>query len=82
MKMFPSLVRYTKRLCRCIIDLEQIVEKHSALLNVDGEEQIPVDANHREMCRFDERDDVVYEKLSRRLGKMLTGDIRGDKARM
>lgn len=43
--------------------MPQIVEKHSALLNVNGEEQIPVDANHRDMCRFEGRDDPVRETL-------------------
>jgi len=51
--------------------MPQIVEKHSALLNVDGEEQIPVDADHREMCRFEARDDPVYEKLYKRILGML-----------
>jgi hypothetical protein len=77
MNTFSGLVRYNKTPCRCIIymyiDLEQIVEKHSALLDVDGEEQIPVDANHRDMCKFEGRDNGVYEKVFKRLGRMLKG---------
>ena len=49
----------------------QVVEKHSALLDIDGEEQIPVYANHEEMCKFAERDDDVYEKLFKRICRML-----------
>ena len=30
----------------------KIVEKHSALLDIDGEEQLPVEANHEQMCKF------------------------------
>ena len=48
-----------------------VVEKHSALLNIDGEEQIPVDANHEEMCKFMRREDEVYEKLFRRIRRMI-----------
>ena len=51
----------------------QIVEKPSALLEVDGEDQIPVDANHIDMCKFATRDDEVYEKLFKRLARMVKG---------
>jgi hypothetical protein len=47
------------------------VEKHSALLEIDGEEQIPVDANHEEMCKFAESNDDIYEKLFKRIRRML-----------
>ena len=47
------------------------MEKHSALLEIDGEEQIPVDANHEEMCKFMEREDDVYEKLFKRVRRMI-----------
>ncbi|KAI9768501.1 MAG: hypothetical protein M1840_004911 [Geoglossum simile] len=48
-----------------------VVEKHSALLDIDGEEQIPVDANHEDMCKFALRDDDVYEKLFKRIRRIL-----------
>ena len=47
------------------------MEKHSALLEIDGEEQIPVDANHEEMCKFMDRKDDVYEKLFKRVRRMI-----------
>ena len=47
------------------------MEKHSALLEIDGEEQIPVDANHEEMCKFMDREDNVYEKLFKRVRRMI-----------
>ncbi|KAH0541632.1 hypothetical protein FGG08_003922 [Glutinoglossum americanum] len=48
-----------------------IVEKYSALLEVNGEDQVPVDADHRDMCKFGARDDPVYEKLFRRVRRMM-----------
>jgi len=51
-----------------------VVEKHSALLEIDGEEQIPVDANHEEMCKFTAREDEVYEKLFKRIRRILVTD--------
>ncbi len=47
------------------------MEKYSALLEIDGEEQIPVDANHIEMCKFMEREDEVYEKLFKRVRRII-----------
>ncbi|KAN0067442.1 hypothetical protein V8E54_014532 [Elaphomyces granulatus] len=55
MRMFSSLV----------------VEKHSSLLDIPGEDQIPVDANHEEICKFAYPDDAVYEKLFKRVRRML-----------
>ncbi|KAI9817217.1 MAG: hypothetical protein M1827_001330 [Pycnora praestabilis] len=37
--------------------------RHSALAEFPGEDQIPVDANHRDMCIFLARDGAIYEKL-------------------
>ena len=51
----------------------QVVERHSALLDIDGEEQIPVDTDHQEMCKFTDRDDDVYEKLFKRIRRMIKG---------
>ena len=47
------------------------MEKHSALLDIDGEEQIPVDADHHAMCKFAERGDDVYERLFKRVRRMI-----------
>ena len=49
----------------------QVVERHSALLDVHAEERIPVHADHEEMCKFGERDDETYEKLFKRIRKMI-----------
>jgi ankyrin repeat protein len=38
---------------------------------VDGEDQIPVDADHRNICKFATRDNVTYVKLFKRLCRML-----------
>ncbi|KIM82087.1 hypothetical protein PILCRDRAFT_820986 [Piloderma croceum F 1598] len=48
-----------------------IVEKHSSLLEVDGEDQIPVDANHSDICKFPSRNDPYYEKCYKRILRML-----------
>ena len=47
------------------------MEKHSALLEIDGEEQIPVDADHEQICKFMDREDEVYEKLFKRIRRMI-----------
>ena len=47
------------------------MEKNSALLEIDGEEQIPVDADHEQICKFMEREDDVYEKLFKRIRRMI-----------
>jgi hypothetical protein len=47
------------------------VDKHSSLLGVDKEDQIPVDANHQEICKFAHRDDAVYDQLFKRIRRML-----------
>jgi hypothetical protein len=47
------------------------VEKHSALLEVPSEDQIPVAANHRDMCKFESRNNDAYEKLWKRIRRIL-----------
>ena len=42
------------------------------MLEVDGEEQIPVNTNHEEMCKFMERQDDTYEKVFKRVRRMMT----------
>jgi hypothetical protein len=48
-----------------------VVEKYSALLDIDGEEQIPINANHRNMCKFERRNDGTYGKVFKRVRRML-----------
>lgn len=50
----------------------QIVEKHSALLEVEHEEQIPIDANHSTMCKFEADSDDTFEKVYKRIRRMRT----------
>ena len=56
-----------------LTDLCQIVDKHSALLELSHEDSQPVDANHRDMCKFDTRNDETYKKLVKRIDRMLKG---------
>jgi hypothetical protein len=51
--------------------IHQVVEKPSALLDIKDEEQIPVDANHEEMCKFGKREDDVYRTVCRRIERMM-----------
>ncbi|KAI9808253.1 MAG: hypothetical protein M1825_004710 [Sarcosagium campestre] len=47
-----------------------IVEKHSALLETNHEEQIPVDADHSAMCKFETEADDTFEKVYKRVKRM------------
>jgi hypothetical protein len=51
-------------------DHDEIVEKHSALLEVEQEEQIPVDANHSMMCKFEADSDDTFEKVYKRIRRI------------
>lgn len=42
-----------------------VVEKHSALLEVSHEEQVPVDADHSAMCKFETDKDDTFERCTR-----------------
>ena len=71
MKGLSSLVRVITFLVWLqITDQIQIVEKHSALLEVDHEEQIPVDADHSAMCKFETDGDDTFEKVYKRVKRM------------
>ena len=57
-----------------------MVEKHSALLEVNHEEQIPVDADHRAMCKFETQEDDTKEKVHKQIKKnkeQATAQFRG-----
>lgn len=64
-------------------DQAQIVEKNSALLEVSHEEQIPVDADHSAMCKFETDQDATFEKVYKRIKRMknnpqsLTNELSG-----
>jgi hypothetical protein len=49
----------------------QVVEKPSSLLEIVEEEQLPVNANHVLMCKFESRDDETYEKVWKRVRRIL-----------
>jgi hypothetical protein len=53
-------------------DRVQVVEKQSALLEVEHEEQIPIDANHSAMCKFEADNDDTFEKVYKRIRRMRT----------
>jgi hypothetical protein len=50
--------------------LAQIVEKDSALLETAHEEQIPVDADHSMMCKFETDNDATFERVYKRMKRM------------
>jgi DICT domain-containing protein len=47
------------------------VEKHSAMLEVPGEDQVLVNVNHQDMCKFASRDDETYQKLWKRIRRII-----------
>jgi hypothetical protein len=47
------------------------VGKHSSLLEIAGEDQVPVDANHEEICKFAHPNDAVYEMLFKRVRRIV-----------
>jgi len=49
----------------------EIVAKQSAVLELAKEDQIPVDANHQDMCKFSTRRHEDYEKLFKRIRRMI-----------
>jgi hypothetical protein len=53
-----------------IANSAQIVERYSALLETDHEEQIPVDADHSPMCKFETDGDDTYEKVYKRVKRI------------
>jgi hypothetical protein len=46
------------------------VEKHSALLEVNHEEQIPVDADHSTIYKFETDSDDTFERVYKRVRRM------------
>jgi hypothetical protein len=55
----------------------QIVEKYSAVLDVPEEEQLPVDVNHRGICKFASRSDQTYQKLWKRIRRIIETNENG-----
>jgi ankyrin repeat protein len=55
-------------------DTLQVVEKHSALLEVDGEDQVPVNADHSQICDFETEDDDTFEKTWKRIERIRKED--------
>lgn len=55
------------------------MEKHSALLDIENEDQIPIDTDHKWLAEFSGSDDVAYEKLFTRVLRMMD---RGEKTSM
>ena len=49
----------------------QVVAKSSALLEVAMEDQIPCDRNHNDLCKFEKRDDPIYQKVTARINRIL-----------
>ncbi|KAK5188783.1 hypothetical protein LTR47_011279 [Exophiala xenobiotica] len=47
-----------------------ILEKHSALLETNREGQIPVDADHSAMCKFETEQDDTFERVYKRVKRM------------
>jgi hypothetical protein len=48
----------------------QVVESSSALLGTADEDQIPVDADHSAMCKFEREDNPTFETVYKRVNEM------------
>lgn len=48
----------------------KIVEKQSALLQATHEDQIPIDADHSMICKFETDSYDTFEKVYIRIGRM------------
>ncbi|EXJ76155.1 uncharacterized protein A1O5_00663 [Cladophialophora psammophila CBS 110553] len=53
-----------------------IVEKHSAFLEINNEELIPVDADHSAMCKFETQSDDIFETVYKRIKRMRNNLLR------
>ena len=53
------------------------MEKHSAILEMKHEEQIPVDADHSAMCKFETEGDDTFEGVYKRVKRMKNTPRRG-----
>ncbi|CAI4213869.1 unnamed protein product [Parascedosporium putredinis] len=53
-----------------------IVSKESALLNIDEEDQVPIDRSHRDLCKFAKRNDATYGKLVKEYAGFSTKSLR------
>jgi hypothetical protein len=53
-----------------------IVEKESATLGYDGEQQIPMYADHRSICKFDSMSDTNYKTLRNVLSQVVQNIIK------
>ena len=74
---FSSLVRCEIKLVMEInVDGSQIVEKDSALLEIQHEEQIPINANHRMICKFETAADDTFDKVCCRIERMKKRPLR------
>jgi hypothetical protein len=57
--------------------LRQIVPAHSATLGSGtNEKQIPIDADHRQMCKFDFDQDLIYSQVSKNIVELTEHAIR------
>lgn len=53
-----------------------IVEKESATLGYDGEQQIPMYADHRSICKFDSKSDSNYKTIRNVLSQIVQNTIK------
>lgn len=51
------------------------MENYSALLDISHEEQVPVDADHSAMCKFEGEDDATFERVYKRM-KRIKNNLR------
>ncbi|GAB1316536.1 DUF676 domain-containing protein (Fragment) [Madurella fahalii] len=50
-----------------------IVDKMSSLMHLDHEDQVPLEANHVELCRFESEDDEGFKRTVKRITRAARG---------
>lgn len=64
-----QIFNYRIKLCA------QIVDKSSAVLNLPNERLLPVDADHREMCRFSDPKDPRFQPVISAVDQMMCESV-------
>jgi hypothetical protein len=59
--------------------LIQIVDETSSKMMTPGEVLIPMNSDHRQICKFSDKDDVSYQKVRNRIVEYVENSLKADK---
>ncbi len=57
--------------CHRLILKAQVIGKHSAVMEITGEEAIPLAGNHMEICNFSRVDDERFEEVWKAIKRLI-----------